>query len=174
MSGLRSTRVTVSLLLLAAAACGPAQNGGVEGADPQVSSVSADSRVTMQRLPCFGTCPMYTVDVDAGGAVTFTGERFVETTGRATRTIPARDAAALLQHLSDAGFFALAESYTYESKACGSYHTDAPRVIMTLSLNGRSRRVEHDYGCSDAPDALRAMQERVDSVAGVATWVGQR
>jgi hypothetical protein len=174
MSGVRSARVTGSLLLLAAAACGPAQNGGVEGADPQVSSVSADSRVTMQRLPCFGTCPMYTVEVDAGGAVAFTGERFVATMGRATRTIPARDAAALLQHLSDAGFLALAERYTHESKACGSYHTDAPRVIMTLVLNGRSKTVEHDYGCADAPAALRTMQERVDSVAGVAAWVGQR
>src|SRR5690606_35681542 len=58
-------------------ACSPAQNGAVDGADVPGSVVSADARVTMQRQPCFGTCPVYSVDIDAAGVVTFRGERFV-------------------------------------------------------------------------------------------------
>ncbi len=46
-------------------------------------------------------------------------------------------------------------------------------MTLTVKLDGRTRTVEHDHGCADAPAALRAMQERVDSVAGVARWVGR-
>lgn len=164
----------VAALVAFAAGCGPAQNGAVDGADPPVSVVSADSRVTMQRQPCFGTCPVYTVEIDAAGTVTFRGERFVETTGTATDSIGSDAAAALIQELVAGGFFDFAERYTHGEPACGLYHTDAPRVIITLRTGGRARRIEHDYGCSDVPPRLRELQERIDEVAGVARWVGER
>jgi hypothetical protein len=157
-----------------AAACSPAQNGGAVCANPPPAAVSADSRISMERRPCFGTCPVYRVEIAADGTVTFTGERFVETTGTASSTIRPAAAAALMQELVDGGFHDLADRYTPDEKACGSYHTDAPRVILTLRTGGRTKTVEHDYGCSDAPVALRVMQERVDSVAGVERWVGRR
>lgn len=156
-----------------AAACGPAQNGRTDSVNP-ASVISADSRITMQRMPCFGTCPVYTVDVTADGLVTFEGERFVETTGTSTATIEAAAAAGLMRDLVANGFFDLADRYTQDAKVCGSYHTDAPRVKLTLRTGGREKTVEHDYGCSDVPPQLRVMQEQVDSVAGVARWVGSR
>lgn len=155
-----------------AVACTPAQNGSVDQADRPAAVVSADSRVTMQRLPCFGTCPVYTVDIAANGTVTFTGERFVEVTGTSTAMIEPAAAAALIQDLTADSFFELEDRYTDDAKVCGLYHTDAPRVKLTLRTDGRVKTVEHDYGCSDVPDRLREMQERVDSVANVARWVG--
>ena len=162
----------VSTVLLGA--CSPAQNGTLDGADVPGAVVSADARVTMERQPCFGTCPVYKVDVDAAGVVTFRGERFVETTGTAVDSIGAETAAELVREMVAGGFFQFAERYTHGEAACGSYHTDAPRVILTLRTGGRTRTVEHDYGCSDVPPELRVMQERVDEVAGVAQWVGRQ
>jgi hypothetical protein len=172
-----STRAPIAALALVAlvgtvAACSPAQTGTADGANQPAAVVSADSRVTMQRLPCFGTCPVYTVDITADGTVTFTGENFVDSTGTRTAAIAPDSAAALMQELIARGFHDFADRYTQEAKECGSYHTDAPRVILTLRAGGRVKTVEHDYGCSDAPDELRALQERVDSVAGVRRWVG--
>lgn len=170
-------RCTLATLVIAggmAAACSGAQNGTADNAIPAASVVSADSRVTMQRMPCFGTCPVYTVDITADGVVTFSGERFVEATGTSTASIEPAAAAALMNELVALGFFDLADSYTHDGKVCGSYHTDAPRVKLTLRTGGRVKTVEHDYGCSDVPDQLRVMQERVDSVAGVVRWVGER
>lgn len=169
---------STALLLIAAAAtlaaCSPAQNGTADGANQPAAVVSADSRVTMQRMPCFGTCPVYTVDITADGAVRFTGENFVDSTGTRTAAIAPDSAAALMREMIARGFHDFADRYTHEAKECGSYHTDAPRVILTLNAGGRVKTVEHDYGCSDAPDELRALQERVDSVAGVRRWVGGR
>jgi hypothetical protein len=157
-----------------AGACSPAQNGRVDSANPASAAVSADSRITMQRLPCFGTCPVYRVDVTADGTVTFTGETFVDSIGTSTAAIEPAAAAALMQELVAGGFFDLADRYAYGDKECGDYHTDAPRVNLTLRMGAREKTVEHDYGCSGAPAALRDMQEQVDIVAGVERWVGRR
>jgi hypothetical protein len=163
----------VTFATTAMGACVPAQNG-VENADPPAAVVSSDSRVTMERFPCYGTCPVYRVGITADGVVTFTGERFVDSTGTMTHRIEPAVAAGLMQELAASGFFELADKYTYDAKECGMYHTDAPRVTLVLHIDGRSKTVEHDYGCGGAPATLRSLQERVDSVAGVARWVGRR
>lgn len=170
----RESIATLALCTVAgmAAACSPAQNGTADGANQPAAVVSADSRVTMQRMPCFGTCPVYTVEILADGTVRFTGENFVDSIGTRTAAIAPDSAAALMQELIARGFHDFADRYTHEAKECGSYHTDAPRVILALRTGGRVKSVEHDHGCSDAPDELRALQDRVDSVAGVRRWVG--
>lgn len=164
-----------AVLLLATAllagACSPAQNGRVDSTNVPADVVTGDAHVTMQRMPCFGTCPVYTVEIGPDGTVTFTGERFVQTTGTATAMIGADAAAALVKDMVEAGFFELEDRYTYDAKVCGQYHTDAPRVKLTLRTGARVKSVEHDYGCSDVPAELRAMQEKVDSVAGVKRWI---
>lgn len=157
-----------------AGACSPAQNGAVDGRHPPSAVVDADSYIAMQRLPCFGTCPVYSVRIVADGTVTFDGERFVEVTGVSTAAVEPSAAADLMHGLVAGGFNELAERYTHDAKVCGSYHTDAPRVILTLRMSGREKTVEHDYGCSDAPESLRRMHAQVDSVAGVARWIGSR
>lgn len=159
-----------SLLL---AACSPAQNGGAENADPPASAVSTDARITMARGPCYGTCPVYSVAITADGTVTFSGERHVDSTGTRTHRIEAPAAAALMQNLATDGFFELADRYAYKDASCGLYHTDAPTVTLSLLLNGRTKTVQHDQGCRDAPESLNRMQARIDSVAGVARWIGR-
>jgi hypothetical protein len=166
--------VFAAAVAIAGHACTPAQNGGVENAGPPSAVVSSDSRVIMERLPCFGTCPVYRVDIDADGTVTFTGERYVDSIGARSHRIQPGEAAALMHALVDGGFFDLADDYTQGAKECGMYHTDAPRVNLTVRVDGRSKTVQHDYGCGGAPPSLRSLQERVDSVAGVSRWVGRR
>lgn len=165
----RAGVVGVALL----AACTPAQNGSVENGDPPAAAVSSESRVTLERGPCYGTCPVYSVAVDADGGVTFEGERHVASTGTSTHTIEPAAAAALMQSLAADGFFELSDRYVYKAAACGPYHTDAPVVTLTLVLDGRTKTVEHDYGCQGAPASLGRMQARIDSVAGVSRWIGR-
>lgn len=160
---------------LLAAACAPAQNGGPDGLtqqDTRSTTVDAAAYVSMERGPCFGTCPVYGVEIDAAGTVTFDGRRFVDQTGTATAQIGADEAARLMRSLEADGFFELAPRYIHGEKECGAYHTDAPHVTLTLSLDGRTHSVQHDYGCTGAPDALRRMHERVDRAAGVERWIG--
>ena len=62
-------------------AAGPSGTAGQARADSAL-------RITLQRGPCFGTCPVYSVTLDSSGAVLFEGRRFVADTGISTGSVP--------------------------------------------------------------------------------------
>src|SRR5690606_29770198 len=148
-----------SMLKLAAAAllvagCSTAANGSAEDADG-VASSQEDTRISLQRLPCFGTCPVDTVAIPGEGAVTFTGQQHVQTVGTATARIEPSAVTALVKELEDGGYFTFADRYEMDAPACGLYHTDAPRANTTVATTARTKTVLHDFGCAGAPAALR-------------------
>jgi len=163
-------------LLVAAAMASACARGAPEV--PAVDSrptpeVRAAGSVSLERGPCYGTCPVYKLSVELSGAVWFEGRRFVADTGVSTATVPAARVDSLLAELEAAGYFRLADRYTMGEPGCDRYATDLPTVIIELRAGGRTKRVEHDHGCAGAPAALSAMERRIDEVAGVGRWVGE-
>ena len=57
--------------------------------------------------------------------------------------------------------------------AASAMPTDLPTVITEVRASGRTKRVEHDRGCADAPATLSAIETRIDEVAGVRRWIGK-
>jgi hypothetical protein len=153
-------------LALGMAACGhpPAQT-------PQANPAPAEGHLSLERRPCFGTCPVYTVTLERTGAVTFEGRRFVADTGTHTGSIPAARADSLFRALDAAGWFSFADRYAMGEPTCERFATDLPSVITEVRMDGRVKRVEHDHGCTGAPAALAELERRIDEVTGVARWV---
>jgi hypothetical protein len=135
--------------------------------------ISGTASVSLERQPCFGTCPVYTVTLDGSGVVRFEGRRFVADTGVFIVTIPPARVDSLLTRLEAAGYFGFADRYTPGEPACARAATDLPTVITEVRLRGRAKRIEHYHGCADAPAALDSLERQIDSVAGVARWVGR-
>jgi Domain of unknown function (DUF6438) len=133
----------------------------------------ATGSVSLERGPCFGTCPVYKVTVDRSGAVRFEGRRFVADTGVSTGTASLASVDSLFAELEGAGYFGFADSYRMGQPGCERYATDLPTVITEVRLGDRAKRVEHDRGCADAPAALSVLESRIDAVAGVGRWVGR-
>ncbi len=129
--------------------------------------------VSLERRPCYGTCPVYTVTLDGTGAVRFEGRRFVADTGVSTGVIPAARVDSLAAELEAGGYFGFADRYLAGQPECPRYATDLPTVITELHVGGRIKRVEHDRGCADAPAALSGLERRIDEVAGVGRWTGK-
>ena len=107
--------------------------------------------MTLERGPCFGTCPVYTVTFDRTGNVRFEGRRFVADSWRLERDGPARAGGQPLRRAGAARYFDFADSYRSGDPACERYATDLPTVITEVRLGDRSKRIEHDRGCADAP-----------------------
>jgi hypothetical protein len=133
----------------------------------------ATGSVSLERGPCFGTCPVYKVTLDRSGAVRFEGRRFVADTGLSTGTASPASVDSLFAELQAAGYFGFADSYRMGQPGCERYATDLPTVITEVRLGDRTKRVEHDRGCADAPAALSVLESRIDEVAGVGRWVGR-
>jgi hypothetical protein len=134
-------------------------------------SAAAAVRITLERGPCFGTCPVYSVTLDGSGAVLFEGRRFVADTGISTGRVPPARIDSLVAALTAGRYFDFADRYTAGEPGCERYATDLPSVITEVRAGGRTKRVEHDHGCMEAPQALTVLEGRIDSVAGVARWI---
>ena len=155
-------------------ACARPPRPAADTASPSPPQASTEMEsVTLERGPCFGTCPVYTVTLDRAGNVRFEGRRFVVNTGVATATVARAQVDSLFAELETIRYFDLADSYRTGDPGCERYATDLPTVITEVRASGRTKRVEHDRGCADAPATLSAIETRIDEVAGVRRWIGK-
>jgi hypothetical protein len=129
-----------------------------------------DFQITLERTACFGSCPVYTVSIDARGAVTYDGTKDVRVSGRQTDRIPAARAAALLEAAERLRFFELRDQYRTVRNADGTetHVTDLPTTFVTIVARGRTKRVEDYYG---APDGLRELERLIDDTANTKRWI---
>ncbi len=152
------------ILLTATAACG----GGGSLSDEPLSTVT----VTLDRGPCFGACPDYSVTIEGDGTVTYEGRNFVPTQGTVTTSVTVEEVRQLVAAFDDADFFTLDDDFTVNA-------TDLPTVITTLSIGGRTKSVRHyGVGCDvddvtldTAPEELCRLEMLIDEIAGTAQWV---
>ena len=114
---------------------------------------------------------MYSVTLEGSGAVLFEGRRFVADTGISTGSVPRARIDSLVAELVAGGYFDFSDRYVSGEPGCERYATDLPSVTTEVRVGGRSKRIEHDHGCMEAPQALTALEARIDSVAGVARWI---
>ncbi len=129
-----------------------------------------ETQITLERTICFGRCPNYRVTIGGDGTVTYEGWRFVKVGGTHGKKIPAGKVQELVRAFTDIDYFNLKDVYDFEINADGSMTTatDMPMVITSLTLNGRSKRVEDSFG---APQKLRDLERKIDLIAGTSMWV---
>jgi hypothetical protein len=113
-------------------------------------------QIRMERSACFGTCPVYTLTVDGDGTVSYDGREHVRVHGSQTWRIAPDAVGALAREMEQAGFFKMKDSYT-------ALVTDMPTTFITLTIDGRSKRIQDYFG---APAALTQLEMRVDAVSG--------
>jgi hypothetical protein len=137
----------------------------------------ADS-LTMERTPCFGTCPAYRLTLTVDGRVTFVTTH--PSGSPAIRdTVPAGTLDALLRRAEMIGFFTLPEDLIATPSVCGSAWTDHPTVILRFYFPTETTVVKDYHGCPGPADgsarellvALRALENAVDAVTGADRWI---
>lgn len=159
-------------LLLCLVSCAP-RKAVSPPAEDSLTQSAVKPAITLERTACFGGCPVYRLSVSPTGEVTYEGKAHVRRLGTATGKIPQQRLDGLLTELDKAGYFSFANRYTSTEPACGRYATDSPSVISSVTLRGRTKRIEHDYGCGRAPGVLVVLERRIDEVVGSSQWTGR-
>jgi membrane dipeptidase len=133
------------------------------GSSPATAAgpVQGPITITLERTPCFGFCPAYTVTLREDGTVTYVGTQHVKVTGTQTWKIDPAAVRALAQEMQDAGFFELQDEYR-------AMVTDHPTVYTSLSAGGRAKKVM-DY--VSGPQKLKDLEAKIDQVAGTQKYV---
>lgn len=127
------------------------------------------ARIQLTRTMCYGSCPDYEVTISGSGEVSYNGKEFVKVKGTQHATIDREKVRQLLTAFDRAKFFALPGG-----KCPCAVYTDMPSAIITLTWHGRTRTLEHDYGCPCAPAALSGLERQIDQAADTDRWVGNR
>lgn len=127
----------------------------------QAAAPARNPAISMQRTPCFGTCPVYTVRIFDDGLVEYTGTRFVKVAGDQSWRIEPAAVRALFADIDKAGFFEMRDEYTAPV-------TDHATTYVTVQSGARRKSVT-DY--FNAPPALKEIEQRIDDVSGVLRYV---
>lgn len=123
-------------------------------------------RIRLARNACMGTCPIYTVEIDGDGTVTWTGINFVKTIGPRTSKIAPAQVKALFDAFRKAEFFWLLDSYN-------GLITDGPSTDVSIAFDDHGKAV-HDYIGSmvGMPVDVAKLERRIDDLANSADLIG--
>jgi hypothetical protein len=124
--------------------------------------------IEMSRGPCLGRCPSYKVTIHGSGLVEYTGYDSVKVRGKQTSTVSSEQIIQLLQKLDRIRFFAI------EDRA---FHWcfDSSSVSVSVSFDGRTKRIVSDAGCTGARNGIQAQfvqaARDIDNTVGSDVWV---
>ena len=135
-----------------------------------VSSTAYDPQsvvISIERGPCFGTCPVYRMALYGDGTVRYDGKDHVRVRGSQTAVIAPEKVKELAGEIERSGFFNLRDLYTEVSV------TDAPTVVLYVAVDGKKKKVRHYLGDLNAPKTLETIETRIDEVAGTGRWTAE-
>ena len=117
-------------------------------------------RIVLERTPCFGTCPSYTLTLNADGTAEYAGGVHAPRQGVYRGTFGG-GLDRLASTLDRLGFWKLRPQYTVEV-------TDQPSQIVTIVTDGGKKTVR-EYGRT-GPAELFALQSMIDGLAANVRW----
>ena len=132
----------------------------------QTSSDNPDEVIiTLERTACYGFCPVYTLTIQGNGTVVYEGEDFVKTKGIMEISIPKAKIDQLVEEFERVGYFSLNNYYTERTI------TDAPSVITSITVDGKTKTIEHYHGDFDAPEELTELEDAIDEIVNSDQWI---
>jgi uncharacterized protein DUF6438 len=111
--------------------------------------------ITLERTPCFGSCPDYSLTVYGNGTVIYDGRNFVAVTGRQSSTISQDNVHELVTMFYAMGYFSIKDEYSAPV-------TDLPTTTTSIAIDGRYKHVVNYYG---APEKLIDLENKIDEIA---------
>jgi hypothetical protein len=117
--------------------------------------------ITLERTACYGTCPVYSLEIGGDGTVTYQGRQFVRVIGKATAKISPDAVQQLVAEFERIHYFDLENVYTARI-------TDLPTTTTSIRIGDRFKKVVDHYG---GPGDLEKLEDRIDEVAGSDRWI---
>jgi len=143
-------RLYISLIALAIIGCKSNQ-----------VAVDKDFSLSMNKGACFGSCPVYSIQIDHVGNMVYDGKRFTEKSGMHKNKLSKVEFQSVIDQLAKMNFFALPENYK-------SGIADLPSVTIAHTHRGLSKSVT---GKDTRPALLKELQQLIETFAQKDGWV---
>jgi hypothetical protein len=153
----------------------PATDGrGVKSSPKSILEEPKITNIQMQRGGCFGSCPVYEVNIDSTGAVSFDGTKYIKAPGHHGGSVTPSEVDTLTSEIERINFFKLRDSYEFGPDGCTSWASDNPSVSISVTRGVETKRVVYYYGCTgfDAEAGIKSLVKSIDRAARTKKWVG--
>ena len=114
--------------------------------------------LSMERTPCYGRCPVYTINMYQNGLLVYNAQKFTDTTGRFYTVLSKQKMEELKNRFTTVGFFSMANTYPDKVKT----PTDLPSCILFYN-NGTQQKTITDKRWQ-TPETLTTLEKTVDSL----------
>ena len=117
---------------------------------PDTSTSKIELIISLQRTACFGTCPIYKIEIYTDGSGIYTGTRFVKNIGISKFQLSKTDVNKILEFANRIGFSRMKNEYSEPI-------TDLPTTYITI----KNKKIK-DY--TGAPKELKKLEELIDQI----------
>ena len=146
--------IILLLLLFTLNAC--KQTNKVAENTPEVTPTNEAAKenifISMERTPCLGKCPGYTITIYETGMVIYEGRDFVEREGKYKAMLSNEAMDELKNYIKSIDFFNFKDKYDKEI-------TDIPSCIIAVSLDGKYKKIIDRY---EGPQGLKELEKLID------------
>lgn len=119
------------------------------------------SEVGIERGPCYGTCPEYSLIVKADGTFVYEGVANVPRLGRRTGMVSEYEFNQLAELIKESKYMEMRSTY-------GVNVADLQEVYTTVVVDGRRKVIKNQGGVG--PVKLWAIEQCIDGLLREATW----
>jgi len=123
--------------------------------------------ITIDRKTCFGDCPDYSAQIYSDGTVIYIGRFNVKEIGERRTKVSQQAIQELIKEFQRINYFALKDKY--ETDENGMSVTDQATTTTSICLDGKKKTVVNYLY---APKELDALEDKIDSLAGLYKFLG--
>ena len=123
--------------------------------------------IRLERMGCYGFCPIYDVTIYENGNVTYRGHKFVDLIGKRTTNIGESRAQQLTAYIQRANYFSLSDRYDDD------YASDLSTAVTFVRIGGREKRIYHYHGSGADPIELFDIEQAIDEATDSQHWTGR-
>jgi len=106
--------------------------------------------ISLQRTACFGTCPIYKIEIYSDGSGTYTGTRFVENIGITEFNLSETNLNLILTEAEAIGFANMKDEYSEPI-------SDLPTTFIQI----KNKKIKDYVG---APKTLKNLEKLIDQI----------
>lgn len=127
----------------------------------QKALIGDNFSVTMDKGSCFGSCPVYSLNINNKGYASYEGERFTDKIGNHGLQLPSSKFNAVAKAFADADLASFDDNYP-------SNIADLPNTTIAYINNTLSKRIS---GKEERPQKLKDLQGMLEEIAQMDGWM---
>jgi len=116
-----------------------------------------DFAVQIERTACFGTCPIFVMNINNKGDVDYNGVKFVKNEGQFAKKLPNATFKTIVEQVQNSKVWELKESYDNQGIS------DLPSLVFSCTLGGKQKKILCRYGC---PAEITTLVRSIEGLVG--------